>query len=353
MTEFRVEVVRVTNVVKHPNADALSIARVAGDYPVVFQTGTYKEGDLAVYVPVDAVVPDEERWSFLGGRRRIRAKKLRGIFSMGLLTPVPELGTGRWAEGDDVAAALGIVKYEPPAEKEAPDDEDPGPHPHIAHYDIAGLRKYGALLVPGEEVWISEKLHGQNALFVHDGTRLHVRSRTKWKDPAGSSTWARIARRYGLKEKLAQCPGFCFFGEAYGNNSDMPYGVTRAEREAEGDRFALFDVLLPGASFTITASVDGKQVGEPGHIGYGEVWASPDELLRFGAELDIPLVPTLYRGPWNPELTSLAEGSTTLPGASHVREGIVVKPLEDRLDPTIGRVFLKLHGQGYLLRKDS
>jgi len=36
---------------------------------------------------------------------------------------------------------------------------------------------------------------------------------------------------------------------------------------------------------------------------------------------------------------------------NHVREGIVVKPLTERWSSTIGRVFLKQPGEGYLLRK--
>lgn len=37
----------------------------------------------------------------------------------------------------------------------------------------------------------------------------------------------------------------------------------------------------------------------------------------------------------------------------HVREGIVVKPIKERWDQDIGRVFLKLAGEGYLLRKEA
>ena len=64
-------------------------------------------------------------------------------------------------------------------------------------------------------------------------------------------------------------------------------------------------------------------------------------------------VPLLYRGAWKLELVSLAEGKTTFPGANHVREGLVVKPVEERWDFTCGRVVLKYIGEGYLLRKDT
>ncbi len=37
----------------------------------------------------------------------------------------------------------------------------------------------------------------------------------------------------------------------------------------------------------------------------------------------------------------------------HVREGWVVKPEQERRCDEIGRVILKLHGQGYLTRKGA
>lgn len=37
--------------------------------------------------------------------------------------------------------------------------------------------------------------------------------------------------------------------------------------------------------------------------------------------------------------------------AVYVREGFVVKPLRERYHPRLGRVILKRHGEGYLLRK--
>ena len=64
-------------------------------------------------------------------------------------------------------------------------------------------------------------------------------------------------------------------------------------------------------------------------------------------------VPIIYKGPWKPELRSLAEGPSTVPGANHVREGIVIKPVIERWDERIGRVILKLHGEGYLTRKEK
>lgn len=328
MSEFRVTVVRLGRIEKHPNADTLSITEADG-YPVILRTGEFAEGDLAVYVPVDAIVPkDDERWAFLKDSRRIKARRLRGVFSMGLLTTADP----SWPEGFDAREALGVEKYDPDLAAERGsaklpdehDDEDPRICPV---YDIEGLRKHRDVFEAGEEVWISEKIHGQNARFVHDGERLHVGSRTRFKRLDAPVTWTAVAERYGLAEKLAAHPGIAIYGETYGNNTDMPYGV----RRPEGDRLVLFDALD-----TRTRR-----------------WFDVDEFVAFAATLGLPVVPTLYRGPWSSDLASLAEGRTTMPGASHVREGIVVKPVRERVDRRIGRVFLKLPGEGYLTRKEA
>lgn len=114
MSEFHVRIVQVGDLQKHPNADSLSIADVEG-YPVIVKTGDFKPGDLAVYIPVDAIVPDNETFAFLGGHRRIKARRLRGIFSMGLMMPASILGAEVLAVGTNVQEALGIEKYDPEA----------------------------------------------------------------------------------------------------------------------------------------------------------------------------------------------------------------------------------------------
>ncbi len=377
MSEFHVICVRLSNVEKHPNANSLSLAS-AGGYPVIFRTGDYHEGDLVAYVPVDALV-DVRRpeFSFLekdakaDGFARIRAKKLRGIFSMGLIVAPPPGA----AEGDNVQTELGIGKYDPDLVNEnrkgkvkfggvlrwaSENEKDPGIMPK---YDIEGLRRYSNVLVPGEEVWISEKIHGQNARYVfHDG-RLWVASRNNFKrrqlsmswgeflrrkllgrlghiswktflanrfakNEIPSCVWWEVAVRYDLEAKLAKVPGIAIYGESYGNNADMPYGV----RRPEGDRFVMFDAYDTAA----------------------QRWFDVDEMLDLAERLAIPVVPSLYRGSYDPDMAvRLAEGRTTLGDDIHVREGIVIKPLKERTHPALGRVFLKLAGQGYLLRKES
>ncbi len=59
------QAVRILNVISHISADALDIVTVLGDYPVIVKRGEYKVGDLACYIPIDAIVPDTEEYHFL------------------------------------------------------------------------------------------------------------------------------------------------------------------------------------------------------------------------------------------------------------------------------------------------
>ena len=91
MTEFKLEAVKIGKIDQLQNSDSLSITNIHNGYPVIFKTGDFHEGDVACYVPVDALVPvDRPEFAFLDagkGRKfeRIRARRLRGTFSMGLL----------------------------------------------------------------------------------------------------------------------------------------------------------------------------------------------------------------------------------------------------------------------------
>lgn len=320
MSEFNVEVVRLGPVLKHENADALEITHVHGGYPCIIKSGSFREGDLAAYVPIDALVQTSRpEFSFVGLRplERIRAKKLRGVFSMGLLVPAPDGAV----EGDDVREALGVEKWEPAIDLGTSALADPPPEgPPIPVYDLEGLRKLKWMLVEGEEVVITEKIHGCNARFFHDGTRLWVGSRAQWKREEGDGLWWPVAR--AMESQVESLGGLVLYGEVFGQVQDLKYGQS-------GAAFRAFDIYS-------------RETGR--FLDY----AASRALCEANS---IATVPELYRGPWSESLMSLAEGESTL--AKHVREGFVVRPVRERRDPRHGRVVLKMVGQGYLLRKEG
>jgi RNA ligase (TIGR02306 family) len=323
MSEFHVSIVRLGKFEKHPNADTLEITMAHGGYPVIVKMGAFKEGDLAVYIPVDSIVPNTPEWAFLDGHFRIKARKLRGVFSMGMLAPAP-VGA---QEGDDVREQLGIVKYEPPIERVnagGEDETDPGILPEYT--DIEGLRRYPDVLIPEEQVILHEKTHGMNFRAVHDGTRLWVGSHHRIKKEDSNTVWWKVAKDYGLTEKLADHPNIAIYGEVYGAVQDLTYGAKSGEL-----RLRIFDAM---------------GIKTRRYFDY-------EDFRELADHLNIPTMPELYRGPWNMSLMSHAEGKTTIDGGEHVREGFVVRPVKERFDVKIHRCILKCLGEGYLLRKEK
>lgn len=331
MSEFRVPVVKLGKIGKHPNADSLSITTIEG-CPVIFKTGDFNEGDVAVYIPVDAVVPETVPGTeFLGKHRRIKAKRLRGIFSMGLLlspgVPNESLIIPITAQvGDNVGPELGITKYEEPEPTHFAGEDASAPSGiSVPVYDIESHRKYRDVFEPDEKVVVTEKIHGCNGRFLfHDG-QLHVGSHKRWKKE-GNTLWWRVAKEYGLAEKLAKFPDFVFYGEVYGAVQDLRYGCEKDEL-----RLDIFDIY------------DAK-TGR---------WLNWQEVEDTVLECDLITVPTLYIGRYIPEVIEpMCDGNTiVMHGITQIREGIVIKPLKERWDNKLGRVITKLVGEEYLTRK--
>lgn len=72
-----------------------------------------------------------------------------------------------------------------------------------------------------------------------------------------------------------------------------------------------------------------------------------DEAHEIGASLS--WVPLVYRGPFDKDKAlAFAEGDSLYPLAENIREGVVVKPIHERVDPKIGRVQLKIVSNKYL-----
>lgn len=310
MSTHKVEVVPVS-LRPHPNADSLSVVSVWG-YTVCVRTADWLGLDRGAYIPPDSVVDSSRpEFSFLAGHERIKVKKLRGVVSMGLLVRAPE-----GAEiGEDVMERLGVKHYEPPLHLSTEGEAAPAPSLHAPCYDVESARRYGHLFADGEPVIVTEKIHGTNGRWLFDGERMHAASRTEWKREGASVWWQALDRCPWLGAWLRAHPGLVVYGEVFGQVQDLHYG-----RALD---VAVFDIL-EGARWL--DAVEARNVGSALH------W-----------------VPVLAETAWHwPDIAQHAEGQSTL--ADHVREGCVVKPLVERTHAEIGRVQLKIVGNGYLER---
>jgi len=359
----RVEVVPVV-LEKHPNADSLSVVNVFGGYTCCVKTADWHGITKAAYIPPDSVV-DVRRpeFAFLAdqakgdGTARIKAKKLRGVVSFGLLVPLPAIAN----VGDDLADALGVTHYEPPTEQERAGRNNfvtggeaaEQPKLFTVKYDLDAFRRYHRLFTPGEPVFVTEKIDGANARYVYQDGQMHCGSRTEWKKEYPSYDhltvesltaqgmdankasevierlqskpktinlwWAALHATPGLEKFCRDNPGVIVYGEVFGYVQKLRYG-----HKPGTVSFAAFDLMRDGH------------------------WLNPHEARELGKSL--PWVPLLAGGmPFDFDaITALAEGPSQWPGADHIREGCVVKPLVERRDPHIGRVCFKCVGGAYL-----
>ncbi|MEW2623090.1 RNA ligase (ATP) [Streptomyces sp. NPDC048106] len=339
----------VLTVHDHPNADALELAQV-GLYRAVVAKGVFRTGEVAVYIPEQAVLPEGliEELGLTGrlagtAADRVRAVRLRGELSQGIVCRPKALAdvdlAAAAAAGTDFSERLGITKWVPPIPPTMNGEVEAAPE-LLPWVDIENIQRYPDIFTPGEPVVLTEKLHGSACLltYVADEGRVHVSSKgfgakslALREDPR--NLYWRAVHAHGVAEaaaRLAERLGarrVGVFGEVFGAGvQDLTYG-------ADGRR-----ETLGYAAFDLSAEIDGTVR-----------WL--DTALLEG---ELPVVPRLYSGPYDIErVLSLASGRETVSGRGlHVREGVVIRPSTERYSPvTGGRAIAKAVSPAYLTRK--
>ncbi|WP_037670431.1 RNA ligase (ATP) [Streptomyces griseus] len=340
----------VLTVHEHPNADALELAQV-GLYRAVVAKGAYRTGETAVYIPEQAVLPSEliEELGLTGrlaggNADRVKAVRLRGELSQGIVCrpkALAEFDLDRAArEGTDFAALLGITKWVPPVPPMMNGDVESAPE-LLPWVDIENIQRFPGIFSTGEDVVLTEKLHGSACLltYVAETGRVYVSSKgfgakslALREDPR--NLYWRAVRGHGVAEaaaRIAQRLGarrVGVFGEVFGAGvQDLTYGAD-GRRDTLG--YAVFDV---------SAEIDGQVR-----------WLDAAELL----DGELPVVPRLYEGPYDIErVLEVADGRETVSGRGlHLREGVVIRPRSERYSAvTGGRAIAKAVSPAYLTRK--
>jgi RNA ligase (TIGR02306 family) len=386
MSSLIVEVCRVEAVTLHPNADRMAIARVKGWETCIIRdaaTGTtqFAAGDRCVFFPPDSVLPPDlsDRLGVTkylsplarkpDGTRppggRVRVANLRGFKSYGLIMPCEN---ATWEVGFDVAGHYGVTKWEPPLRTQ--DGEAEVPHPAFHRYfDMENLRNFPDLIPAGEEVVVTEKIHGQNARLglVRD---TGEDGRLVWRWMAGSHDVRR--KKLGASEKVSAF-WLCFSDPvrrllcAVSGCGYAPEEIDAGVPVREG--LTQHDVVLFGERFG--SGIQDMNYG----LANGRFVFRAFDLTRDGRYLDfdakaalfreygVETVPILYRGPFDfGTIADLAEGATTVCEGADVagfpgREGVVVTTAKEQTKATEKMVFerlqLKCISFAYLSRKDG
>ncbi len=389
MSTFEVNAVTI-RIETHPNADAIEMAFV-GDYVSIVKKGEFKTGDLAIYIPEAAIVPQnvlekmgmwdaENDKGRLAGKlgNRVKAIRLRGQISQGLIYPlvfrtdVHDMDThvvsDEWVltyprgeceaghvikEGDDVAESLGVVKWEPPIPT-CMAGEVFAAFGKTLKFDIENIKRYPDVFEDGENVVVTEKLHGTWCCMGYHPEIDHAVITSKGLSEKGlafkfneanernlyiKAFHALTENRQTILDRFADLNDvmelmFCdidepfyILGEIFGQGvQDLHYGITTPE-------FRVFDIY----------------VGYP-HNGH---YLSQNMITQICVSLNLPMVPVLYTGEFSKEVVDeYTNGKETFSGKeTHMREGIVIHPAEERREDALGRVILKSVSEAYLLRK--
>lgn len=383
MSTHRVEVVKITEVVPHGNADRLELAKIAG-WQVVIGKGNFQAGQLALYIPVDSILPNSlELRLFPPGSKitlkkgRVRSIRIRGQMSQGMIIPLEDVtaelldqgkfdllgGQPEYEVGDDFAELLGVTKYEPPEPEfgggkgtRAKMASKNQINPNFKKYtDIENIKWYTDVFQDGEAVYISEKMHGTSArygwvprhyegffgqvkqavmsflakwkivdkdqfVFGSRNCQLHTGTNKSWYK---EDVYSKILLQEDIKAKLQ--PGECVYGEIVGHNIQKNYDYGCKEGE---HRFFVYDVM-----------VDGK-------------WLDFPAFVRFCSQRKFTPVPKLYVGPWSKEVHMQHRDGDSTVGGQKIREGVVIKPVVDDVS-ICGRKVLKSISDAYSLADNT
>jgi len=364
MSTLKAEICKIEKIENHPNADRLEIVQVK-DWNCVVSKDTFLEGDLCLYIPIDSILPEELERKIFGedskiklDKHRVRTIKLRGIISQGLVVKSEEVDIFGAKEGQDFTSQLGILKYEPPEElpsvygicnKIKKRYINSNFHKYT---DISNIKNHSKVFEEGEEVYISEKAHGTSARFgwvkneantlwkkikklfgqlpSHEwiiGSRnIQLSYKNKNKYFYDNNVYAKTAEKYDLKNKLKM--GEVIYGEIVGDGIQHGYSYGCKAGET---KFYAYDLMM-----------DDKWVN------------STDFRINCGMR-SIPIVPFLYTGPYSKEIVYIytVGASKLCPTEQPIREGCVVKPVEEKINPYIGRKVLKSINPEYLLLKNN
>jgi len=362
MSTFKVEAVAIKEILPHPNADRLELAKVKG-WQCVVPKGQYKPDDFVLYIPIDAILPEAvEAILFASDAKtklsnhRVRTIKIRGAISQGMICDMdlfPAIRNLPCSEGDDLAKKLGITKYEPVDQittrggKQRTRKET---NPNFFKYtEIENLKNYTNVFNEGEYVYITCKIHGINFRagwvpavadtwwkkvkqffgklekwdFVYGSHNVQLQNGNPLNgDVAYESVYSKAVKKFNLKETIPY--GEVMYGEIYGYGiqSNYTYGCKAGEFG-----LVVFDIMVKN---------------EYQNTPFVKEWCDKHKLQ---------MVPILYQGPFNLEMAKqLTIGNSVLCPSQKIREGVVIKPFAETMC-YCGRKILKLISDEYLLKE--
>jgi len=356
MSTFAVTLERIASVSPIPDADRIEMATLEGmDFTFVIGKDSFKPGDRVVYFPVDSLLPEALAETLglkgkLAGKdqNRVKTIRLRGIMSQGVVADPSILGElpapleTLVTVGVNLAFLLGVTKYDPPENIVSDGVLLPLPDGQ-SMYDIESADRYIDIAagMMDEPVFITEKVEGSNFWFrlEPDGTVL-VGQRNNRIEPlegvehtfhrlAGGADPLGLAKSLGIVGKPVT-----IYAEALGPKIQGNYYGFKAHTLRIFDIKVGFDFLAPAVFLAAVREF------------YGAAWADMVVPVLVYPEEGI----TLRKWLAGRTIKGASDGKSLL--VNRLREGIVIKPLTEARNPSIGRRILKQRSPAYLSKSD-
>lgn len=349
MSEFSVPVVIVGSVAPIEGADRIEVARIAG-YQVVIAKGSFQAGDKAIYIPEASIVPEGiVKWLGLEGRlagaekNRVKAIKLKGVLSQGLLYPI-QPGMEDFVPDTDVAEELGITKYEPEIPANFSGKMFNIGSERTVRYDVEHLKKYPNAFGEIDQVTITEKIHGTN---------IQIGISKDYKDD----------RLFGINKNIyVTCKGLGGQGLVFTNDVINVY--TRAYKLIETQLENISKDLLSSGddNIQLIGEVYGKGINDLGYnaelsIRFFDVkkngrYMPVAQKYNWLMSYALQSVPILYQGNYSKEVVDNCRNRDTIVGAGvHMIEGVVITANDpNAFHPRVHRPIFKALNDEYALR---
>lgn len=343
---FKVPYTEILEILPHPNADRLEIAKVYGFF-VVVQKDKYKVGDGVVYIPIDSILPQDLEARIFPkdskitlNKSRVRQIKIRSFYSQGMIIDPKDLYSLGWEYENslefssfetDLSLTLNITKYEPPTPEF---QKATGPKQRNRPYSNPAFRAYNGItnvkwnpyaFKDGEEVVIQSKLHGSHIRFGkapfsantvwkkilkflnlapkfennYGSNNVELTNRSRQKSFYGSDIYAAVLKKFDAFNKIKD--GEFVHAELIGPGIQKGYTYGHKEHH-----LVMFDVRV--------LLEDGTQK-----------WLNPEECEAFAKERGFDFVPVLYKGGYSKEIVDFHTTDIEIYYPKEIREGVVIK----------------------------
>lgn len=368
MAKFEVLVTEVLDVKDHPNADKLDILKVF-DFQLVSGKGNWSKGDLGVYIPEGSILPldIQEKLDVVGllsgpDKNRMKAVKLRGEISQGMMLPISFLDFNV-LKGDDVSKELGITKYIP----RVPETFQgkwitPPEHLKPIKFDVENIKKHPNMFGDGEDVYVTEKLHGTCFQAVVEiwpevadveGFLKYTHSENNKDSILLSATSKGVGAKGFLMDAKGQGNIYTDAAKRYMSNDKFVEGLVDfrscSKWRRSGNVFRIFGEVFGSGVQDLQYGLSDKQL-RVFDVYYGGSFLGFHDLSLFCEKTGLEMIPNLFEGQYNiGKIKGLSCGNSVI-DSEQLMEGVVVRPIFERKTSKGERAIAKFISERYLTR---